>query len=38
LDNAEHPFKVTVSPTTQATPSLFWVGLSALAQPLRNGV
>ena len=26
LDNTEHTFKVPISPTTQATPSLLWVG------------
>ena len=40
LDNTEHPFKVTVSPTTQATPSLLWVGSGprhdiAVAEPLQ---
>ena len=31
LDNTEHTFKVTNSPTKQATPSLLWVGASPRA-------
>jgi hypothetical protein len=40
LDNTEHIFKVTNSPTKQATSSLLWVGSGprhdiALAEPLQ---